>query len=216
MNHGQTADTLRAFEQRIVGLFAAGELPFLVHLSGGNEAQLLEIFREMKPGDWIFSGHRSHYHYLLAGGSEEKLTQFIRDGRSMFVFDKALNFVTSSVLAGLCCPAAGVALALKESGSTARVWCFVGDGAEDNGHFCEAVRFAEGHGLPVLFIVEDNNRQVDSSYAARWGTERRWQWDNSPKVMRYYYTPTFPHGGAGLPAGSVKFCPEIVERFSSK
>ena len=72
MNHGHTADTLRAFEQRIVGLFAAGELPFLVHLSGGNEEQLLEIFREIKPGDWIFSGHRSHYHYMLAGGSEEK------------------------------------------------------------------------------------------------------------------------------------------------
>ena len=216
MNHGHTAETLIAFEKRIVGLFAAGELPFLVHLSGGNEAQLLSIFQAVRAGDWIFSGHRSHYHYLLAGGSEERLEQFIRDGRSMFVFDKALNFVTSSVLAGTCCPAAGVALALKQSGSKARVWCFLGDGAEDNGHFCEAVRFAEGHDLPVTFVVEDNNRQVDSSFRERWATERRWQWDNSPKVRRYHYNATFPHGGAGLPPGSVKFKPEIVAQFAGR
>ena len=215
MNHGHTAETLIAFEARVVGMFAAGELPFLVHLSGGNESQLLEIFREIKPGDWIFSGHRSHYHYLLTGGSEEKLAQFIRDGRSMFVFDKALNFITSSVLAGLCCPAAGVALALKEAGSTARVWCFLGDGAEDNGHFCEAVRYAAGHELPVTFIVEDNDRQVDTDYETRWGKKWRPTWDASV-VRRYHYTPTFPHGGAGLPAGSVKFRPEIVERFAGR
>ena len=216
MNHGHTAETLIAFEQRIVGLFAAGDLPFLVHLSGGNEAQLLEIFRDVQPGDWIFSGHRSHYHYLLAGGNEDHLEKLIRDGRSMFVFDRKINFVTSSILAGVCCPAAGVALALKQAGSASRVWCFVGDGGEDNGHFCEAVRYAEGHGLPVRYIVEDNDRQVDTSYRERWGTERRWQWDNSPNVMRYHYTPTFPHGGAGLPAGSVKFRPEIVERFANR
>jgi pyruvate dehydrogenase E1 component alpha subunit len=215
MKHGHTVETLIAFEARVVGMFAAGELPFLVHLSGGNEAQLLKIFEEIQSGDWIFSGHRSHYHYLLAGGSEEKLAQFIRDGRSMFVFDKALNFVTSSVLAGLCCPAAGVALALKEAGSKSRVWCFLGDGAEDNGHFAEAVRFADGRDLPVRYVIEDNERQVDTSYEERWATHRRWFWHSS-KVQRYYYTPTFPHGGAGLPAGSVKFRPEIVERFAAK
>jgi TPP-dependent pyruvate/acetoin dehydrogenase alpha subunit len=209
-----TAEELIAFEQRIKAAFAAGDLPFLVHLSGGNEAQLIDIFRDVQPGDWIFSGHRSHYHYLLAGGSPDRLEQLIRDGRSMFVFDSDLNFVTSAILAGLCCPAAGVALALKQSGSTARVWCFLGDGAEDNGHFAEAVRYATGHDLPVTFVIEDNDRQVDTGYAARWGTAERFNW--GPKVRRYHYTPTFPHGGAGLPAGSVKFNPEVVARFTPK
>lgn len=212
MNHC-TREQLIAFEQRIKGLFAAGELPFLVHLSGGNEGQLIDIFRDAKEGDWFFSTHRSHYHYLLAGGSEEKLEQFIRDGRSMFLFDKKLNFLTSSVLAGTCCIAAGVALGLKQKGSTARVWCFVGDGGEDNGHFCEAVRYATGHDLPITFVIEDNNRQVDTTYVQRWGTHERTEW-NSPKVRRYFYSPTFPHGGAGLPPGSVTFKPEIVSKFT--
>lgn len=208
-----TREQLIAFEQRIKAIFAAGELPFLVHLSGGNEGQLIEIFKEAKDGDWFFSTHRSHYHYLLAGGSEEKLEQFIRAGRSMFVFDKALNFLSSSVLAGTCCIAAGVALALKQKGSKARVWCFIGDGGEDNGHFCEAVRYATGHDLPVTFVIEDNDFQVDTSFEQRWGTKERWNW-NTPKVRRYHYTRTFPHGGAGLPAGSVKFKPEIVAQFT--
>ncbi len=207
-----TAAELIAFEQRIKSAFAAGDLPFLVHLSGGNEGQLISIFNDVREGDWIFSGHRSHYHYLLAGGSPDRLEQLIREGRSMFVFDRKLNFVTSAILAGLCCPAAGVALALKQSGSTARVWCFLGDGAEDNGHFCEAVRYATGHDLPVTFVIEDNDRQVDTSYAARWGMEARFDWQ-SPKVRRYHYTPTFPHGGCGLKPGSVTFKPEVVARF---
>ncbi len=213
MNYCTAADLI-AFEKKIVALFAAGELPFLIHLSGGNEGPLIDIFRDAKEGDFFFSGHRSHYHYLLAGGSPEKLEAFIRDGRSMFVFDRERNFVTSAILAGTACIACGVALALKQSGSKAHVWNFIGDGGEDNGHFAEAVRYATGHDLPITFVIEDNNRQVDTPYAARWGTEQRMEW--GPKVRRYHYTASFPHGGCGLPPGSVKFRPDIVDRFAAK
>ena len=60
------------FELRIKAVFEQGKLPYLIHLCGGNEDQLIEIFKDIKKGDWIFSGHRSHYHYLLAGGSPKK------------------------------------------------------------------------------------------------------------------------------------------------
>jgi len=36
------------------------------------------------------------------------------------------------------------------------------------------------------------------------------------RVIRYHYAPTFPHGGAGLPPGSVKFKPEIVAQFAGR
>lgn len=210
-----TGEELRAFEARIVAAFAAGELPFLVHLSGGNEGPLIEIFKEAKEGDWFFSTHRNHYHYLLAGGDATRLETLIREGRSMFVYDRARNFISSAILAGTPCIACGVALALKEAGSAARVWCFVGDGAEDNGHFCEAVRYATGHDLPVCFVLEDNDRQVDTDYATRWGTAARFDWQ-SPKVRRYHYKPAFPHGGAGLPPGSVRFKPGVVSAFTPR
>jgi len=211
MNH--TTETLIAFEHRIKSRFAAGELPFLVHLSGGNEQQLLDIFSEINDFDWVFSTHRSHYHALLKGIPEAEVEAAICSGNSMFIFDRARNFYTSSILAGVCAIACGVALEAKRSGSMSHVWCFVGDGAEDNGHFAEAVRYATGHALPVTFVIEDNNRQVDTDYATRWGTHTRTDW-RSPNVMRYHYQPTFPHGGAGLPPGSVTFQPEIVARFA--
>lgn len=208
-----TKESLVAFEQRIKAHFANGELPFLVHLSGGNEEKLLELFGErIRSDDWVFSNHRSHYHALLKGIPEDQVEAAILRGDSMFIFDRERRFYTSSILAGTCCIAAGVALAIKESGLDEQVWCFLGDGAEDNGHFCEAVRFAEARELPITFVIEDNDRQVDTTFLERWQTSWRWQWPSS-RVIRYSYTPTFPHGGAGLPAGSVKFKDSAIERF---
>jgi len=215
MNHNHTAASLIAFEQRIKERFAAGELPFLVHLSGGNEQQLLDLFAEIRPQDWVFSSHRSHYHALLKGIPAAEVEEAICRGDSMFIFDRERRFYTSSILAGTCAIAAGVALAIKESGEDAFVWCFLGDGAEDNGHTYEAIRFAEGRRLPLMFVVEDNNRQVDTDHATRWGTSARFPWP-SAHVMRYTYAPTFPHGGAGLPPGSVTFKQEAVAAFINR
>jgi TPP-dependent pyruvate/acetoin dehydrogenase alpha subunit len=215
----QTKAELIAFEQRIKARFAAGELPFLVHLSGGNEDQLIEIFREVNDDDWVLSNHRNHYHALLKGIPPEELERLICEGRSMFVYSREHKFVTSAILAGVCSMAAGVALALKQSGSKARVFCFLGDGAEDNGHTYEAIRFATMRDLPIQFVIEDNNRQVDTSYRERWGVEERFSWrlampHQACKVYRYRYEPTFPHGGAGLPPGSVTFNGAKVAQFA--
>ena len=205
----KTKEQLIAFEKRIQALFEQGKLPFLIHLSGGNEEQLIQIFGHIRQGDWIFSTHRNHYHYLLAGGSEERLETLIRSGNSMFVYDRDLNFLTSSVLAGVCCIAAGVAAAIKETNEPQHVWCFIGDGGEDEGHFYEAVRYVHGHKLPCTFILEDNNRSCDATKA-----QRRGEYDNTfpmwPHcVWRYDYTPTYPHGGTGCKQW-VTFDPEIV------
>jgi pyruvate dehydrogenase E1 component alpha subunit len=186
-------ERLIAFETKIKKLWEAGELPFLIHLCGGNEDQLIEIFAEIKSGDWILSSHRSHYHYLLAGGDSEKLLHQIQAGRSMFIFDRSLNFLTSSVLAGTCCIAAGLAFALKEFGSLNRVWCFLGDGAEDQGHFYEAVCYVQGAELPCTFVVEDNNRSVDTDIAGRHRYQIQWP----SCVKRYHYSATYPHAGSG-------------------
>ena len=195
-NH--TKESLIIFENRIRDLFAAGELPFLVHLSGGNEEQLINIFNKINEGDWIFSNHRSHYHYLLTGGNPHRLEKLIVDGRSMFVFDKEKNFLTSSVLAGTCGIAAGVALSIQIQQEKQHVWCFLGDGAEEEGHFYEAATFVEGNNLPCTFIVENNNRSVDTAIAQRRGIHWKNAMENFKCILRYEYTPTWPHGGAGL------------------
>lgn len=195
-----TPEFLIAFEERIKSLWESGDLRFLLHLCGGNEQQLIDIFAGIVPGDWIFSTHRSHYHALLAGIPPEKLEEMIRRGDSMFVFDRERNFLTSSVLAGTCCIAAGVAWSIKEARGTERVYCFLGDGAEDEGHFYEAVAFVAGHRLPCTFIIEDNDRSVDTNIFDRRGgrdPERPFMMRWPDCVYRYCYAPTYPHAGSG-------------------
>jgi pyruvate dehydrogenase E1 component alpha subunit len=187
-----TKNELIEFERRIIPLWEAGKIPFPIHFSGGNEDQLIEIFKEINEGDYIFSTHRSHYHYLLAGGSPEKLEELILKGDSMHVFDKRLNFLTSSIVAGTPAIAAGIALGLKSNKNKNHVWCFVGDGAEDEGHFYEAVRYVDGHQLPCTFVIEDNNRSVETPKEVRYGKSEI-QWPSC--VRRYHYTPIYPHVG---------------------
>jgi pyruvate dehydrogenase E1 component alpha subunit len=187
---------LIAFEKRIADRFDAGELPYLVHLSGGNEDELLDIFTDIKPTDYVFSTHRNHYHALLKGISPKELETFIENGKSMFVFDRKLNFYSSSIVAATPAIAAGVALALKRKGSRARVWCFVGDGAEDQGHFYEAVRYVDGWNLPCTFVVEDNDRSVNATIQERWGVVGGFG-DWPPCVYEYCYKATRPHSGSG-------------------
>lgn len=195
-----TPEYLIAFEEGIKSLWEAGELRYLLHLCGGNERELIDVFAQIIPGDFIFSTHRSHYHALLAGIPAEKLEATIRRGDSMFVFDREHRFLTSSVLAGTCGIAAGVAWAIKEAGGKEKVFCFVGDGAEDEGHFYEAVAMVAGHRLPCTFVIEDNDRSVDTNvFDRRGGRAEDWpfkmRWPDC--VMRYSYKPTYPHAGSG-------------------
>lgn len=209
-----TKQDLIDFELEIKNEFEKGDLPFLMHLCGGNEEQLISLFEEINEGDWIFSSHRNHYHYLLAGGSRDRLMELIRNGKSMFVFDKKINFLSSSILAGTCCIAAGVAMDLKREGSKNKVWCFIGDGAEDEGHFYEAVCYVSGMDLPCTFIIEDNDRSVDTSKEERRG-KFEMPWNKITNcVKRYHYEPRYPHAGTGCTQWVI-FNEGIVNKFKN-
>ena len=110
----------------------------------------------------------------------------------MHPHEKELNFIASAIVAGTPAIATGVALALKKKKSENKVWCFVGDAAEDEGHFYEAVRYVDGWDLPCTFIIEDNDRSVETPKAERYGkSEINW-----PEcVRRYHYKPTTLHAG---------------------
>ncbi len=213
-----TVQSLIEFESGIRELWEKGELPSLVHLCGGNEQQLIDIFSEIKEGDWIFSTHRTHYHALLAGIEPELLKQKIRDGDSMFVYSKQRNFLCSAVLAGCCGIAAGVAWTIsrgmyplnEEWTPVPRVWCFIGDGGEEEGHFYEAAMFVESNNLPCTFIIEDNNRSVDTPREARRGAASGLE-HLFKCVRRYHYTPTYPHAGSGC-SFKIEFCEDATER----
>lgn len=187
-----TKQELVSFEDKIGDLYLDNKLPFLFHLSGGNEEQLISIFEDIEEEDYVISNHRSHYHALLHGIPPEVVEDRILNGRSMFIYDRARNFFCSAIIGGTPAIAAGIAWALKKKGSSQRVWCFVGDGTEDNGHLFEAVRYVEGWDLPCTFIIENNNRSVEATNSDRWGKSADYKW-TSPCVLKYKYEITYPH-----------------------
>lgn len=196
MNHQYTAERLIAFEDLVKQDWENGNLPYLLHLCGGNEANLLAIFDEAQEGDWFFVSHRNHYHSLLAGLPEEQVLANIRSGGSMFSYSRKHRVFSSAILAGNCGIAVGVAMALKAAGSPNKVWCFLGDGASENGHFFEAVLYATGHDLPVIFVIENNGIQVDTPTELRRGLDYH-PLDHETCVRQYTYTPRWPHAGSG-------------------
>ena len=198
-----TAKSLRQFEAKVKKLWEKGAIKVPVHLSGGNEEYLLGIFKNLiKKGDYVFSNHRNHYHYLLHGGKASKLIANMTNGRmgSMNTCDKGINFYSSAIVGGCCGIAVGVAKALKANRSSKRVWCFVGDAVLDGGHFWEALQYTQGYDLPLMVILEDNDRSTCTTIPERLGSRCigiREHARRGIKMSGYSYTPTYPHVGSG-------------------
>lgn len=189
------------FENRIKKLYEEGKIRAPVHLSGGNEDALINVFKDYQKGDWIFSTWRNHYHWLLSGRDPQELERQILAGDSMSVYDD--RFFTSSIVGGNAPIALGVALAMKlkqegrvpelpqETFSPARVWCFIGDMSASCGLVKECVRYAEGHDLPITYVVEDNGLSVTTETEAVWGKAK------GKKTAGYCYERKYPHAGTG-------------------
>ena len=186
------------FENRIGDLYLDNKLPFLFHLSGGNEDQLIDIFKDIKDGDYVISNHRSHYHALLHGIPPETVEQHILEGRSMFIYDRDRNFFCSAIIGATPAIAAGIAWALKRKGSKQRVWCFIGDMTSETGIAQTALRYAENHNLPMTFVIEDNGLSVLTDTRVVWNSNTlRFEEHSSTKAIYYKYASKYPHAGAG-------------------
>lgn len=184
-------EELISFVNEIAHYHDEGLIPYALHLPGGNEDELIDIFSNIQKDDYIFCTHRNMYHALLHGIDPTVIRNKILNARSMFMYSREHNFFTSAIIGGTVAIAAGVAAALKRKGSRQRVYCFVGDGTEDSGHFAEAARYVDGHNLPCTFIIEDNGHAVDALKKDRWGTEKDIDWYGC--VRRYHYKLTRPH-----------------------
>jgi pyruvate dehydrogenase E1 component alpha subunit len=188
-----TEEKLIAFEQEIVDIWEAGKITGPVHLSNGNEAQLIEIFKRIKETDWVFSTWRSHYHWVLKGLSADYGTELIKQGKSITLCDTDGKFYSSAIVGGTLPIALGVASALKKDGSDEKVWVFVGDMSFESGIFYEVHKYARNFDLPLYFVVEDNGVSTYTPTESTWNTKR----DIPSDVIHYNYESKFPHYGTG-------------------
>ena len=60
----ERAILIRAFEEKLLELFALGKLAGTVHTCIGQEIGAVAVAQELRDSDWVFSNHRCHGHYL--------------------------------------------------------------------------------------------------------------------------------------------------------
>ena len=196
---------LISFEEEVKQRYEDTEIKAPVHLTKGNEKELMEIFQYIHPEDWVFCGHRNHYHALLHGVSRERLMDLVVRGRSMSVHSKEPKLYSSSIVGGTISIALGAAKALKMKqddtlnknyyrDNKRKVWCFIGDMAFETGIFYEAHKYATNFDLPLTFVVEDNNMSTNTPTDETWNYKKR---DIPYGVIYYQYERGFPHHGTG-------------------
>jgi len=187
-----TENDLIDFENEVIKYWEGGKGP--VHLSNGNERQLIEIFTRIGVDDWVFSTWRSHYHALLHGVDKGWLMDWILDGRSITVVNKECKFYSSAIVTGTLPIALGVAQSIKQKGEDNFVWVFVGDMAFESGIFYEVHKYAKNYDLPIRFVVEDNGVSTNTPTLDTWNGKQR----SIPNDVVYYqYKSKYPHYGTG-------------------
>lgn len=182
------------FEEDIARRFNNAEVPYPIHLSKGNELQLINIFKDFRQGDWVMNSWRSHLHAILAGVPPEKVRAAILGGRSMTLCWPEHRMFCSAIVAGVIPIALGVAWQIKKMCGKERVFLFLGDMSAQTGMAMECHNYAKEHSLPIVWIVEDNGKSVCTNTKDVWPEYRGikpdyyYQWDLSAH---------YPHSGAG-------------------
>ena len=189
-----TKDDLVKYERMIADHWEAGKIKGPVHLSGGNEEQLIEIGKRIKDTDWVFSTWRSHYHALIKGVCPVWLEEEILAGRSITIVSEKDKFYASAIVSSIIPIAVGAAMGIKQSGGDEKVWCFIGDMAFETGGFMEMHKYAKRYNLPIHFVVEDNGVSTNTPTEATWNGIK----SEAPNdVIWYDYKKEWPHYGTG-------------------
>jgi TPP-dependent pyruvate/acetoin dehydrogenase alpha subunit len=168
---------IRMVEDALARLYPEQEMRCPVHLCTGQEAPPVGVSAHLTTADLVFSGHRSHGHYLAKGGNLKtmfaeiygRVTGCARGkGGSQHLIDLGSGFMGSApILASTVSVAVGAAWASVMEGKPRLVVAYTGDGATEEGAFHEALNFAGTKRLPVLFVCENNLYSVHSAKDVR-------------------------------------------------
>ena len=194
-----TKSELIGFEEEIAELFNTGKIRAPVHLYSGNEQQIMDVFLKIRPQDWIFCSWRSHYQCLLKGVPRKLVLDEIVAGRSISLCFPEHRIYSSAIVGGVLPIAVGAAMAIKRRGEDCKVHCFMGEMTAETGIAHESIKFSRNHGLPIHFIVEDNEKSVCTDTREAWNQPRlTFEGAGDDYVTYYRYQTKYPHAGAGV------------------
>ncbi|MEM4519457.1 MAG: thiamine pyrophosphate-dependent dehydrogenase E1 component subunit alpha [Sulfolobales archaeon] len=172
---------IRKFEEKVVEMYRAGEIPGIAHGYIGEEGVAVGVCSALRRDDYILSTHRGHGHSLAKGIDPKYLMAELYGkktgvckgiGGSMHSTEPDVGVIFSSAIVGGNIPiAVGVALAFKMRKEDRVVVSFFGDGATNTGAFHEALNLASVWKLPIVFICENNfyaiSMHISKSVAAK-------------------------------------------------
>ncbi|MGD9785294.1 MAG: thiamine pyrophosphate-dependent enzyme [Hyphomicrobiaceae bacterium] len=166
---------VRRFDEKAGQLFAMGLINGHCHLSIGQEATAVGVRLAMAAGDNLIATFRTHAHMLAAGLEPARIMAELMGraggysagkGGSMHMFAPMQRFFGGQAIAGATAPiGAGLALASVYRGEARVSWCFLGDGAADQGQVHEAFNLARLWRLPVVFVIENNRASTEKDLA---------------------------------------------------
>jgi pyruvate dehydrogenase E1 component alpha subunit len=165
---------IREFEENVKQLVQRGELVGMAHCYIGEEAVAVGACVALRDDDYITGNHRSHGHPISKGGDVRramaeilgKATGYCKGkGGSMHLADFDIGILGESGIVASALPVAvGAALGSKMQGNDRVVVAFFGDGASNQGACHEAMNLASIWDLPVIFLCENNQYAVTTSF----------------------------------------------------
>jgi TPP-dependent pyruvate/acetoin dehydrogenase alpha subunit len=172
----------RAIQLEINNMIIAGEFQIPIHLGIGHEAIATSLVKVLDSKDKLLLTHRNiHYQLALGASKDELIDEYSlkesglaggRLGSMNLMNPKAGNIYTSNILGNNLAVSLGVGMASKIREDGGVTWAITGDGAIEEGIFFESVLFASSVGLPIVFLVENNEWSLGTSI-----TERRTEID---------------------------------------
>ena len=171
----------RQFENACNQAYMQGFIRGFMHLDNGQETIPAMIADTLKKGDIKYSYYREHTHALASGVDAGAIMAelFAKDtgtcrgtGGSMHIYDKETNFQGGWALVSEQLPyAAGAARSIlldrhlepeKFKGDDRISVVFIGDGGAQNGRMAECLNAAAKENLPMLFLIIDNGRAINT------------------------------------------------------
>lgn len=165
----------RSFEETIKSIYfegksplfnmAKGPIPGEMHLSSGQEPCAVGVCAHLRASDAVTATHRPHHIAIAKGVDINRMAaeifgkaEGLSGGRGghMHIFDSAVNFSCSGIIAQGMAPAVGYGLAAQFRGKDDIAVSFIGDGAANQGAFHESLNLAATWNIPVVFVIEDN------------------------------------------------------------
>ena len=164
----------RRFEEKTEESYAIGKIGGFCHLHIGQEAGAAGVIKVLQPEDYAISAYRSHTQAIAKGISPKAVMAELYGrvggvsggkGGSMHVFGRDARFFGGHGIVGGQVPlATGIGWKIKYSGENLVCVCFMGDATVNQGGFHECLNMAAVWELPVIYVVENNEYGMGTSF----------------------------------------------------